>query len=299
MSDDVESVENPAALSPTSAGSGSEGTHLTSDVPGLCEVFKMVWYPKVIEDLCPTHKFVVLHGGAYCLAGLIFMASPWLGSIIFTFGQLATDACPEETGSFAEDEGVCSLKWAGGKVANDVLSDDGEGASCMCDQERSMLQFAAFFVFLVGYLYIQMARGNSLHFIAAATFNRTVLVPVRCPSTGHRKFPHSQSESSPFRMSFRTICHRADPAWIRPGDVLHRVAAGGSGSHLLAVRSARPLSRSTHRPLAERIEAHSRLLSAHGRVIPRGVLHDAGIAHSGGGAGVLQAPRHLSGERDG
>ena len=68
--------------------------HLTSDVPGLAEIFKMVWYPKVLESLSPTHRFLILQGCAYTGAGLVFMVSPWLGTILLTFGQLKADPCP-------------------------------------------------------------------------------------------------------------------------------------------------------------------------------------------------------------
>jgi hypothetical protein len=155
--------------------------HLTSDVPGLAEIFKMVWYPKVLESLSPTHRFLILQGCAYTGAGLVFMVSPWLGTILLTFGQLKVDPCPPETRNLTlleEGEAVCGPKWAGGKTADDLLSDDTESANCMCDQERTMMQFAGFFVSLVGYLYIQFARGNSLHFVAATTLNRLLIVPV-------------------------------------------------------------------------------------------------------------------------
>jgi hypothetical protein len=121
--------------------------------------------------------------------GVAFMASPRLGSLLLTFGQLKVDACPPETRNLTlleEGEAVCGPKWAGGKLADDLLSDTTEGANCMCDQERAMLQFAAFFVGLVGYMYIQLARGNSLHFIAASTFNRLILVPVRVARLARR-----------------------------------------------------------------------------------------------------------------
>ena len=41
-----------------------------------------------------------------------------------------------------------------------------------------MLQFTGFLVFLIGYLYMQGARENTLHFVAASSLNRTVFVPL-------------------------------------------------------------------------------------------------------------------------
>lgn len=185
MADSIEQKANPVAqtrwASP-STHAPQEAGHLTCDVPGLAEIFKMVWYPKVLERLSPTHRFLVLQGCAYTCAGLVFMVSPWLGTILLTFSQLKVDPCPPETRNLTlleEGEAVCGPRWAGGKTADDLLSDDTESANCMCDQERTMMQFAGFFVSLVGYLYIQFARGNSLHFVAATTLNRLLFVPVR------------------------------------------------------------------------------------------------------------------------
>eukprot|EP01043_Picozoa_sp_COSAG02_P104650 COSAG02_NODE_40648_length_403_cov_0.644737_1_plen_66_part_10 len=62
----VESTANPVADPRASSSSYDleEPTqkHLTADVPGLGEIFKMVWYPKVLESLSPTHRFVVFQG---------------------------------------------------------------------------------------------------------------------------------------------------------------------------------------------------------------------------------------------
>lgn len=207
----VESTANPVADPRASSSSYDleEPTqkHLTADVPGLGEIFKMVWYPKVLESLSPTHRFVVFQGCLYMCGGVAFMASPRLGSLLLTFGQLKVDACPPETRNLTlleEGEAVCGPKWAGGKLADDLLSDTTEGANCMCDQERAMLQFAAFFVGLVGYMYIQLARGNSLHFIAASTFNRLILVPVRVARLARPPAPRQHRvahRSQPLRLS--------------------------------------------------------------------------------------------------
>ena len=145
------------------------------------------YYPKVLEDISPTHKFLTLQGWAYCLAGLLFMASPWAASMLLTFGQLATDTCPAETRNVTllePGEEVCGPKWGGSKTSDDVLEDKTEGASCMCPHEKYALQLASCLVSMVGYYYVQMARGNSLHFIATTCFNRLILVPVS--SLSHR-----------------------------------------------------------------------------------------------------------------
>ena len=211
---------------PTSAMEPEDDTtnRLSSEVPGVLDLFKMAYYPKVLEDISPTHKFLTLQGWAYCLAGAIFMVSPWAASMLLTFGQLATDSCPAETRNITllePGEEVCGPKWGGSIVSDDLLEDKTEGASCMCPNEKYALQLAACLVSMVGYYYVQMARGNSLHFIATTTFNRLVLVPVRPRAkTALRaaKFPQNPPTSSSFAAAVsRPSVPRNQPCGCPPG----------------------------------------------------------------------------------
>jgi hypothetical protein len=131
----------------------------------------MVWKPKVLESISPTHRFLVLQGILYCAAGCTFMASPWLASVLFTFGQLPSEVCQAEVAALE-----CSPGRTAGTLSGGSLLDRKD---CLCDQERALLQFASFSAVVVGYLYIQLAQGNTLHFVGTAIFNRMVFVMVR------------------------------------------------------------------------------------------------------------------------
>ena len=96
--------------------------------------------------ISPTHKFLFLQGVMYSGSGLLFMILPRQGCFLLTLGALSVD-------SFEVD--------ASGHPT-----------------EMRMLQFTGFLVFLIGYLYMQGARENTLHFVAASALNRTVFVPL-------------------------------------------------------------------------------------------------------------------------
>lgn len=96
--------------------------------------------------ITPTHRFLFLQGVLYAGAGLLFMILPRQSVYLVTLGALSTD-------SFEID-------------------DSGHPT------ELRMLQFTGFLVMLVGYFYMQGARENTLHFVAASTLNRVVFVPL-------------------------------------------------------------------------------------------------------------------------
>ena len=170
-------VENPAAATSPEAAAGDDGAtasddaadaHLSSDAPSFLWLMRTAIHINLVpENISPTHRFLVLQGTAYAGAGLLFVFLPKAGAFLLTMGQLATDDCPEDDSS-ASGPAVCSPGWREEDAAVD----------CMCEKERVMLQLAGFAVFMVGYFFIQMSRGNSLHFVAASTFNRVVLVPL-------------------------------------------------------------------------------------------------------------------------
>jgi len=178
MSDGEEprEVANPAAATSPKAAAGDDGAtasddaadaHLSSDAPSFLWLMRTAIHVNLVpENISPTHRFLVLQGTAYAGAGLLFVFLPKAGAFLLTMGQLATDDCQED--SSAGGPAVCSPGWREEDAAVD----------CMCEKERVMLQLAGFAVFMVGYFFIQMSRGNSLHFVAASTFNRVVLVPL-------------------------------------------------------------------------------------------------------------------------
>lgn len=170
MEDNGASALPVAPTLPTAKDAG-EGEGFIFAAPRVCELVKMVWMPKVLESISPTHRFLVLQGILYCAAGCTFMGSPWLASLLFTFGQLPSEVCQAEISAR-----VCTPGHIGGTLSSGLLRDTKD---CLCDQERKLLQFASFSAVVVGYLYIQLARGNTLHFVGASIFNRMVLVTVR------------------------------------------------------------------------------------------------------------------------
>ena len=96
--------------------------------------------------ITPTHRFLFLQGILYAIAGLLFMVLPKQSVYLVTLGALSTDS----------------------------FEIDGSGHPT----ELRMLQFTGYLVLLVGYFYMQGARENTLHFVAASTLNRAVLVPL-------------------------------------------------------------------------------------------------------------------------
>ena len=170
MDEDVAPTLPVAPTMPT-AKDADEGDGFISTAPRVCELVRMVWTPKVLESISPTHRFLVLQGILYCAAGCTFMASPWLASLLFTFGQLPSKVCQAEVSALE-----CAPGHTGGTLSGDSLRGKKD---CVCDQERALLQFASFSAVVVGYLYIQLAQGNTLHFVGTAIFNRMVFVTVR------------------------------------------------------------------------------------------------------------------------
>ena len=167
MSEERREVQNPAAATTPEASDDAADAHLSSDAPSFLWLMRTAIHINLVpENISPTHRFLVLQGTAYAGAGLLFVFLPKAGAFLLTMGQLATDDCQED--SSAGGPAVCAPGWREEDAAVD----------CMCEKERVMLQLAGFAVFMVGYFFIQMSRGNSLHFVAASTFNRVVLVPL-------------------------------------------------------------------------------------------------------------------------
>eukprot|EP01047_Picozoa_sp_COSAG01_P015825 COSAG01_NODE_798_length_13503_cov_8.878395_4_plen_224_part_00 len=115
-------------------------------VPSFCGLLSLAFLADpTAGHMTPTHRFLFIQGVLYMLTGLLFLVVP------------------------------TAVAWC-----LRVCRDEVAFKSCvqMSEPEVHMWRFAGFAVLVIGYFYTAGARSNTMHFIAATTFNRLITVPV-------------------------------------------------------------------------------------------------------------------------
>jgi hypothetical protein len=122
-------------------------------VPGLCELLALACHGnearllgmRPASHFMFTHRFLFFQGALYMFIGLFLVVAP------------------------------TAIAWC-----LRVCRDDVKFNSCkqMEEPEAHMWRFAGFAVFVIGYFYAAGARSSTVHFVAATTLNRFLIVPA-------------------------------------------------------------------------------------------------------------------------
>ena len=104
--------------------------------------------PHAGTGISPTHHWLFVQGVAYAVFGLLFFALP-----------------------------TAAINWTVEAVGMEAFETNNSTGQEL-ETEVTMMRFTGFLVLLIGWFYVQGARENTLHFVAASSLNRFAIVPV-------------------------------------------------------------------------------------------------------------------------